>query len=232
MVLLPEQGADAPAVEPTSAVLQTDQGPLDLTVAMVSSDENDTLWGTTRLDLGLPVLQPGTWRAEFLDIADASGTWRFRVGEFVINVIEGAAPGNLERTSGTIETGGFEDGSVQAFEVGLRNRTSKPIEVTGASTDIPGLPVTWVLVERDRVRVVPQVVIPAGKEATVTVGTESTDKPVSFVLATPQMTHRVASSAERQALFDPVAFQSGFGQPSDVTAYRATLPADACATQR
>jgi hypothetical protein len=230
-VLLPRSGMDAPAVEPTAATLQTDKGPLELGVAMVSSDENDTLWGTTRLDLGLPVLKAGTYRTQFLELADASGTWRFRVGEFVIDVLPGSAPKDLERTGGTIETGAFEGGSVQGFEIGLRNTTGKPIEVTGASTDIPGLPVTWVLVERDPVRMVDSVPIPAGRKVTVTFGTENTEKPVSFVLATPEIAYRVGDAAERRAVFDPIEFQSGFGQPSDVTAYGATLPGDACAQQ-
>ena len=80
VVLIPSRGSEGPAIEPTGAVLQTDQGPLALTVATASSDENDTLWGTTRLELGLPVLEPGTYRAEFLDLADESGMWRFRSG--------------------------------------------------------------------------------------------------------------------------------------------------------
>jgi hypothetical protein len=230
-VLLPKSGTGAPAVEPTAATLQTDQGPIPLTVAMVSSDENDTLWGTTRLDLGLPVLKAGTYRAEFLDLADPSGTWRFRVGEVVVRVEPGSAPGDLERAGGSIEAAQADGGSVTGFEISLRNTTSKPIEVTGASTDIPGLPVKWVLVARDPNRVVPSVTIPAGQLVKVEVGTESTAQPVSFVLATPDLAYRVGGSPERRALFDPILFESGFGQPSDVAAYGSTLPADACAQQ-
>jgi hypothetical protein len=230
-VLLPPENTEAPPVEPTSASLQTDQGPTDLSVATVSGLDDDLLPGTTRLELGLPVLEPGTYRAEFLDLADESGTWRFRVGEFVINVLPGTAPDDLERTSGTEMSGAYDEGSVQGFEIGLRNTTGKAIEVTGASTDIPGLPVKWVLVERDPVRRVDSVAIPAGGEVTVLVGTESTDKPVSFVLVTPEIAYRIGDDAERHKVFDPIEFQSGFGQPSDVTAYRATLPADACATR-
>jgi hypothetical protein len=232
VVLMPSQGSEGPAIAPTGATLQTDHGPLALTVAMASSDEVDRLGGTTRLELGLPVLEPGTYRAQFLDLADESGTWRFRVGEYVINVLTDADPGDLERMGGTIQTAGFEGGSVQSFEIRLRNATDQPIEVTGATTDIPGLPVTWVLVEHDPIRAVDHVAIPADNEATVTVGTDGTQKPVAFVLATPEVTYRVGKSAERGAMFAPIEFQSGFGQPSDMTAYRATLPADACGQQR
>lgn len=231
MVLIPSQGSDGPATQPTGAALQTDQGPVALNVAMVSNDEYDTLWGTSRLDLGLPVLAPGTYRAEFLDLADESGTWRFRVGEFVINVLPDAAPGDLDYLGGTARTAGIEGGSVQSFEIRVYNATDEPIEVTGATTDIPGLPVTWVLVGHDPIRAVDHVAIPADNEATVTVGTDGTQKRAAFVLATPEMTYRVGTSAERGAIFYPVEFQSGFGQPGDVTAYRATLPADACATK-
>ena len=232
-VLLPRSGADPSVIEPTAASLQTDKGPLDLSVASVSSHEFDTPWGTTRLDLRLPALEVGTYRAEFLDLADASGTWRFRVGEFVIGVLPGSAPGDLDYAGGTIMTGTAEGGSVAGFEIGLRNTTGKPIEVIGASTDIPGLPVTWVLVELDSVgmpvRLVDSVAIAAGEKVTVAIGTENTEKTASFVLATPEIAYRKGTGPERRALFDPIVFQSGFGQPSDVTAYGATLPADACA---
>jgi len=230
-VLLPRGETQTPAVDPTSATLQTAQGPIDLSVATASGANEDLFVGTTRLELGLPVLEPGTYRAEFLDLADESGTWRFRVGEFVVNVLPGHAPDDLERAGGTTTSRAYDGGSVQAFEIGLRNTTSEPIEVTGASTDIPGLPVRWVLVERDPIRKVDRVGIPAGKTVTVTVGTESTGKPVSFVLATPEITYRLGTAPEQHAIFDPIEFQSGFGQPSDVTAYRATLPGDACAAQ-
>jgi hypothetical protein len=232
VVLIPSQGAEATAVEPTSAALQTDQGPVGLTVGTVSNDENDTLWGTSRLDLGLPVLEPGTYRAEFLDLADERGTWRFRVGEFVIRVLADAAPGDLEQVGGTLRTAGFERGWDLSFEIRLRNASEEPIQVTGATTDIPGLPVTWVLVAHDPIRAVDHVAIPADNKETVTVGTENIEKTASFVVATPEMTYRVGTSAERGAIFDPVEFQSSFGQPSDVTAYRATLPVDACGQQR
>ena len=154
------------------------------------------------------------------------------VGEYVINVLADAGPGDLEHMGGTIQTSGLEGGSFQSFEIRLRNATDQPIEVTGATTDIPGLPVTWVLLEHDPIRAVDRVAIPADTEATMTVGTEDTQKRVAFVLATPEMTYRVGTSAERGAMFDSVEFQSGFGLPSDMTAYRATLPADACGQQR
>jgi hypothetical protein len=232
VVLIPSQGSEGPAVEPTGAALQTDQGPLALTVAMPWSDEVDRLGGTTRLELGLPVLEPGTYRAEFLDLADEAGTWRFRVGEYVINVLAGAAPDDLEGLGGTAGTASIEGGAFQSFEIRVRNATDQPIEVTGATTDIPGLPVTWVLVEHDPIRAVDHLAIPADNKATVTVGTDGTQKGAEFVLATPVMTYRVGASAERSAMFDPVEFQSGFGLPGDVTAYRATLPSDACAQPR
>ena len=73
---------------------------------------------------------------------------------------------------------------------------------------------------------------PRTAKATVTVGTDGTQKTAAFVIATPEMTYRVGTSAERSAMFDPVEFQSGFGEPSDMTAYRAALPADACGQQR
>ena len=218
-------------IEPTAASLQTDKGPLDLSVAEVSS--LDMPWGMARLDLRLPPLEAGTYRAEFLDLADASGTWRFRIGEFVIDVLPGSAPGDLERAGGTIQTGASDGGSVEAFEIRLRNTTDEPIEVIGALTDIPGLPVTWVLVELDSVgmpvRMVDSVVIAAGEKVTLTVGTENTEKVASFVLATPEIAYRVGEGPERRALFDPIMFLSWLGQPSDVRAYGATLPADACA---
>ncbi len=62
-------------------------------------------WAPRDSSLGLPVLEPGTYRAEFLDLADESGTWRFRVGEFVINVLPGTAPGDLKRAGGTEMSG-------------------------------------------------------------------------------------------------------------------------------
>lgn len=134
---------------------------------------------------------------------------------------------------GTIQTGASDGGSVEAFEIRLRNITDEPIEVIGALTDIPGLPVTWVLVELDSVgmpvRMVDSVVIAAGEKVTLTVGTENTEKTASFVLATPEIAYRVGEGPERRALFDPIMFLSWLGQPSDVRAYGATLPADACA---
>jgi hypothetical protein len=232
VVLMPSQGSEGPTIEPTSATLQTDQGPLALTVAIPWSDEVDRLGGTTRLELGLPVLEPGTYRAEFLDLVDASGTWRFRVGEYVINVLAGAAAGDLEQLGGTAQTGGLDGGSEQAFEIRVRNATDQRIKVTGVTTDIPGVPVTWVLIEHEPIRAVDHVAIPADGKATITVGADGTQQSVAFVLATPEMTYRVGKSAERDAMFDPVEFQSGFGLPSDMTVYRANLPADACAQQR
>jgi hypothetical protein len=232
VVLIPSRGSEGPVVEPTGAVLQTDQGPLVLAVAIVSGDENEEPSGMTRLELGLPVLTPGTYRAKFLDLVDERGTWRFRVGEFVINVLADDPRGDLRGMGGTVQTAGFEAGSVPSFEIRLYNATGQPIEVTGATTDIPGLPVAWVLVEHDPVRVVDHVAIPADSEATLTVGTDGTHGPVRFVLATPQMRYRVGTSGERGAMFDPIEFQSGFGQPNDMTAYRATLPSDACGQQR
>jgi hypothetical protein len=49
----------------------------------------------------------------------------------------------------------------------------------------------------------------------------------SFVLATPEIACRVGDGPERRALFDPIMFLGWLGQPSDVWAYGATLPADA-----
>ena len=232
VVLMPLQGARGPEIEPTRAALQTDQGPLALTVAIPLSDEVDRQGGTTRLELGLPVLEPGTYRAEFLDLVDESGTWRFRVGEYVINVLADAAPGDLEQVGGTAQTAGLEGGSFQSFEIRVRNATDEPIKVTGATTDIAGLPVTWVLVEHDPIRAVDHVAIPTDDEVTITVGTDGPQEPAAFVLATPEMTYRVGKSPERGAMFDSVEFQNGFGLPSDMTAYRAALPADACGQQR
>ena len=186
--------------------------------------------GHTRLDLYLSGLEPGVYRGEFLDLADATETWRFRVGTHLIQVVPGAAPTDLERTGGTIESSGYEGGSVQGFEIGLRNTTATPMEVIGASTEIPGLPVTWVLVERDPIRIVDTVAIPAGERVPVNVGTQDTAKPVSFVLATPEIAYRVDDADEVRALYDPI-LDGGFGQPSDVTAYRDSLPADACAQE-
>jgi hypothetical protein len=228
-VLFPKAGGDAPVVEPTAATLQTNQGPIELTVAWVSSHAEDTVWGTVRLDLALPRLKAGSYRAQFLDLADATGTWRFRVGDFVIRVLPGSAPGDLRPAGGTIETGQAEGGSVEAFEIGLQNMGNAPIEVTSVRTNIPGLPVMWVLAEGDPLRVVERVRIPAGKDVMVTVGTAETARPVAFVLATPEIAYRVAGSPGRLALFDPVLFKSGFGEPSDASAYAAGLPADACA---
>jgi hypothetical protein len=147
----------------------------------------------------------------------------------VIRVLPGSAPGDLEYAGGTVQTGAVEGGSVEAFEIGLRNTTGKPIDVIGASTDIPGLPVTWVLVELDPVRMVDSVAIAAGEKVTVTVGTENREKVAFFVLATPEIAYRVGEGPERRALFDPIMFVGWLGQPSDVRAYGATLPADACA---
>jgi hypothetical protein len=230
VVLIPVHGSGVPAIEPTGAALQTDQGPLALTVP-ASRDDDGALSGT-RLEFGLPVLEPGTYRGEFLDLVDESGTWRFRVGQFVIDVLAEAGPGDLEQTGGTARTGGLRRGAFQSFEIRLRNATDQPIELTGATTHIPGLPVTWVLIEHDPIRAVDHLAIPADTEATVTVGTDGTQQPAAFVVATPEMTYRVGTSPERSAMFDPVEFQSGFGLPSDVTAYRARLPADACGQQR
>jgi hypothetical protein len=230
-VLFPKSGTNAPAVQPTAATLQTDQGPLDLTVAGVSSDENNTVWGTVRVDLGLPSLTPGVYRAEFLDLADATGTWRFRIGEFVISVLPAPMPTDLVRDGGDIELGQSEGGSVQAFEIGLLNITHDDIAVTDVSTDIPGLPVEWLLAKKDPVRIVPRVGIPAGMSVTVTVGTRETAQPVAFVLATPEVAYRVGAAREKSAVFDAIEFQSGFGAPSDVPPYVASLPADACAQQ-
>jgi len=232
IVLLPRSGAGPSVIEePSAASLQTDKGPLDLSVAMVSSD--DVPWGMTRLDLRLPPLEAGTYRAEFLDLADASGTWRFRVGEFVIRVLPGSGPGGLGRVGGTAQTAASEGGSVGEFEIRLRNTTDEPIEVIGALTDIPGLPVTWVLIELDSVgmpvRTVDSVSIAAWEEVTLPVGTENREKVASFVLATPEIAYRVGEGPERRALFDPIVFVSWLGQPSDVRAYGATLPAGACA---
>ena len=230
-VLFSKSGGDAPAVEPTAATLVTDQGPVELAVWSVSSDENNTVPGSTRVSLGLPPLKAGSYRAEFLDLTDATGTWRFRVGDFSIRVLPGSAPEDLKRDGGSIEVGQGEGGSVQGFEIGLRNLTTKPIEVAGVSTDIPGLPVKWVLVERDPVRIVERVKVPAGAAVTLLVGTEETAQPVSFVLATAEIRYRVGGSPESTALFDPIEFQSGVIDPAPAAAYAAGLPSDACAQQ-
>jgi hypothetical protein len=232
VVLIPSLGVEGPTIVPTGAVLQPDLGPLDLTVRRASGDDDGERPGTTRLELGLPVIEPGAYRAEFLDLTDDSGTWRFRIGEFAINVLADAAPGDLEPMGGTAQTGGLDGGAVQTFEIRLRNATDRPIDLTGAATDVPGIPLTWFLAEQDPFRPVDHLAIPADTRATVTVGTEGTQKPPAFVLATPELTYRVGASLERSARFAPVEFQGGFGQPSDVTAYRATLPADACGQQR
>lgn len=235
--LLPKSGSDAPVVAPTKLTLQTDKGPVELsgTGPAQGDDSGSMMWGATRLDMGLPALKPGTYRAEFLDATDASGTWRFRIGDFVIHVLPGSPPGDLVREGGSAEEGSFDGGSVSGFELDLHNTTSKPIEVTGASTDIPGLPVTWLFVEgstQDTFKVAKSVPIPAGGLVKVQVGTMSTARPVSFVLVSPQVSYRLDGSAERQAVYDPVLFETGFGQQSDVLAYRDALPADACGRGR
>ena len=171
------------------------------------------------------------YRGNFLDLADSSGIWRFRVGEIVINVLAGAAPDSLEQTGGTEMAAAYGGGSVQGFEIGLRNTTDTPIEVTGVSTDVPGLPVTWELEEGDPIRTVDSVAVSAGEEVTILVGTENVERPVSFVLATPEVAYRVGDDAIQHAVLRPIEFQSGFGGPSHLTAYAATLPVDACAQQ-
>ena len=103
-ILLPGSGAAAPVLQPTTAILQTDRGPIELSVAMASNDEHDTLWGTTRLDMFLPDLDVGTYRAEFLDLTDTTGTWRYGIGRVVIRVEPGAPPTDLVRTGGTYES--------------------------------------------------------------------------------------------------------------------------------
>ena len=103
--------------------------------------------------------------------------------------------------------------------------------MTGATTDIPGLPVQWLLIDPRRLRVLDAVAIPGGDDLRVTVGTASDAKPVSFVVATPEIMYRIGG-ADRRVLVDPIMFMSGFGGPSDVGAYRATLPASACAERR
>jgi hypothetical protein len=230
--LLPASGPDAPAVEPTAANLQTDRGPLRLSVVGIFGGD---LWGATRLEMGLPVLKAGAYRAEFLDLADASGTWRFRVGDFVIRVLPGAAPGDLVLDGGDGEVGQAEGGSVTGFRLDLHNTTSKPIEVTGATSDIPGLPLDWLLAEGsppETVKIVKRVAIPAGGLVRLQIGTMSTAHPVSFVLVSPVIAYRVGGSADRRAVYDPVLFESGFGELADVLAYRDTLPGDACARRQ
>ena len=229
IVLFPRYGGDTPAIRPTSAALQTDMGPLELAVASVSTDENDTVWGTVRLDLGLPRLTTGLYRAEAIDLTDSTGTWRFQVGDFAIRVLSGSAPSDILRVSGTAESGAAEGGSVQGFEVTLRNTAASLLEVTGVSTDIPGLPVNWFLGQRDPNRIVASIKIAAGKETTVLVGTEETARTVAFVLATREIAYHVGGSGERRALLDPIVFESGFSQPSDATAYAVALPLEACA---
>lgn len=229
VVLLPRSGTDAPAVDPSAATLHTDQGPLSLAVATMSRDDNDTPRGTARVELLLPALDAGTYHAEVLDLTDASGTWRVRIGEFVISVLPGARPTDLERAGGTIEVNVDDGGSIQGFDIGLKNTARSPVEITGVGTEIPGLPVAWLLLEGVSHDAVGSIVIPAGEEATLTVGTRHADKSASFVLATPSVSYRLGDGLERRVPFDPIVFTSGFGQPSDFAAYRAALPPEACA---
>jgi hypothetical protein len=122
---------------------------------------------------------------------------------------------------------------VQAFEVTLRNVTTTPIEVTGMATSIPGLAVSWLLVQPgDEPVVVDRITIPADHEAEIIVGTTETERPVQFVLATPEISYVGADAEIRSLLLAPVVFTSGFAGREDVAAYVADLPPGACAQRR
>ena len=232
VVLLPRSGNVATAVAPVGAALITDKGSIPLTVTG-SSMNGLSVPGALVLELELPGSRAGMYRAQRLEIEDQTGRWSFDIGDWTVRTVAGPAPRDLIRMGGTTNVGAADGGSVQAFEVTLRNASTAPIEVTDVATRIPGLAVNWLLVHPgDEPVVVDRITILADDEAEIVVGTTEADHPVQFVFATPEFSYIGDDADVRRLLLAPVVFTSGFAGAEDVAAYVARLPPDACAQRR
>jgi len=212
MLLLPMRGELSLDQGLVGATLETDQGPVPLTVALEGDDPAGVVPGAVPIRLVLPALPVGTYRAQFVDLSDGSAMWRFRVGDAVVRVVPGAAPRDLEVAGVGWETHPDGGSAIGPFDVQLRNATGSAVRVTGVETEIPGLPVAWRMASGSPPRLVTSVLIAPGKAADISVGASGVETKIRFALATSEFTYRVGAGPTRRLLVNrPVSMEIGVG---------------------